>query len=41
MAVVERAWDSNFDEWINLAEFLHAKTYLRKLKVALIVAGWA
>ena len=23
------AWDSNFSEWINLAEFLHANTYLR------------
>ena len=29
-------WDSNFNEWINLAEFLHANTYLRKLKVTLI-----
>ena len=32
-------WDSNFNEWINLAEFLHANTYLRKLKVPLIVIG--
>ena len=31
------AWDSNFNEWINLAEFLHANTYLRKLKATLIV----
>ena len=34
------AWDSNFNEWINLAEFLHANTYLRKLKVTLIRNGW-
>ena len=26
---------------MNLAEFLHANTYLRKLKVTLIVIGWA
>ena len=25
------ACDSNFNKWINLAEFLHANTYLRKL----------
>ena len=31
----------NFNEWINLAEFLHANTYLRKLKVTLIVIGLA
>ena len=31
---------SIFNEWINLAEFLHANTYLRKLKVTLIVIGW-
>ena len=24
-------WDSSFNEWINLAEFLHGNTYLRKL----------
>ena len=35
------AWDSDFNEWINLAEFLHVNTYLRKLKVTLIVIGWA
>ena len=35
------AWDSNFNEWMNLAEFLHANTYLRKLKVTSIVIGWA
>ena len=35
------AWDANFNEWINLAEFLCANTYLRKLKVTLIVIGWA
>ena len=35
------AWDSNFNEWISLAEFLHTNTYLRKLKVTLIVNGWA
>ena len=28
-----------FNEWINLAEFVHANTYLRKLKVTLIVIG--
>ena len=40
MAVVKKwAWDSNFNEWMNLAEFLHANTYLRKLKVTLIVIG--
>ena len=35
------ACDSNFNEWMNLDEFLHANTYLRKLKVTLIVIGWA
>ena len=35
------AWDSNFNEWTNLAEFLHASTYSRKLKITLIVIGWA
>ena len=35
------AWDSNFNECMNLAEFLHANTYLRKLKVTLIIIGWA
>ena len=30
-----------FNEWINLAEFVHANTYLRKLKVTLIVIGLA
>ena len=40
MAVVKKwAWDSNFNEWMNLAEFLHANTYLKKLKVTLIVIG--
>ena len=34
------AWDSNFNEWMNLAEFLHANTYLRKPKVTLIVIAW-
>ena len=29
-----------FDEWLNLAEFLRANTYLRKLRVTLIVIGW-
>ena len=33
--------DSNFNEWINQAEFLDANTYLRKLKVTLIVIGLA
>ena len=28
--------DSNFNEWINVAEFLHAN-----LKVTLIIIGWA
>ena len=28
-------------EWMNLAEFLHANTYLRKLQVTLIVIGLA
>ena len=27
----------NFNKWINLAEFLHANTYLRKLKVTLVI----
>ena len=35
------AWYSNFNEWMNLDEFLHVNTYLRKLKVTLIVIGWA
>ena len=36
------AWDSsNFNEWINLPDFFHANTYLRKLKVTLIVIRWA
>ena len=47
--VQKLAWDSNFKEWINLAEFWHANiyiyiyiyTYLRKPKVTLIVIGWA
>ena len=34
-------WDSNFNEWMNLADFLQANTYLRKLKVTLIVTEWA
>ena len=34
------AWDSNLNEW-NLAEFLYANTFQRKLKVTLIVTGWA
>ena len=29
--------DSNFNEWIYLAELLHANTYLRKLEATLIV----
>ena len=33
------AWDSNFNEWMNLANFLHANTFLRKLKVTLTVTG--
>ena len=36
-----RVWDSNFNEWINLAEILQANTYFRKLKVTLIIIGWA
>ena len=28
------ALDSNFNEWINVADFLHANTYLRKLRVS-------
>ena len=35
------AWDSNFTEWMNLVEFLHANAYLRKLEFFLIVIGWA
>ena len=36
------AWDSNFNEWINLAEFLHANTYSRKLKVTLVIGlAWS
>ena len=31
----------NFNEWLNLAEFLHANIYSRKLKVTLTVTGWA
>ena len=32
----------NFNKWINLAEFLHANTYLTKLKVTLvIVLAWS
>ena len=31
----------NFNEWMNLAKFLHANAYSRKLKVTLIVIGWA
>ena len=33
--------DMGLHESINLAEFLHANTYLRKLKVTLIVIGLA
>ena len=33
-------WDSNFNEWMNLAEFLHANAYLKKLKVTLIAIEW-
>ena len=29
------------NEWINLANFWHAKTYSRKLKVISVVIGWA
>ena len=32
--------DSNFNEW-NLAKLFHAITCSRKLKVTLIVIGWA
>ena len=36
MAVAKNGqWDSNFNEWINLAEFFHVNTYLRNLKVTL------
>ena len=37
------AWDSIFNEWMNLAEILHANTYLRKLKVTIIVieSAWS
>ena len=31
----------HFNEWLNLAEFLYANAYLRKLKVTLIVIGLA
>ena len=37
MAVIKKwAWDSNFNKWIDVAEFLHAN-----LKVTLIIIGWA
>ena len=29
------------NEWMNLADFLNAITYSGKLKVTLIVSGWA
>ena len=29
-----------FNEWINLAELLHANTYLRKLKVIYFNSYW-
>ena len=32
---------SILNEWKNLAELLHVNTYLRKLKVTLIVIGFA
>ena len=35
--MVKNGRDSNFNEWINLAEFLHAS----KLKVTLIIIGLA
>ena len=35
------AWESNFNKLINLVDFLHANTYLRKLRVTLVVIGWA
>ena len=35
------AWNFNFIARMNLADFLHANTYLRKVKVMLIVNGWA
>ena len=35
--MVKNRNDSNFHEWMNLPEFLHANTYLKKLKVTLIV----
>ena len=28
---------SNFNEWMNLDEFLHTNTYLKKLKITLIL----
>ena len=34
-------WDSDFNKWMNLPEFLHDDTYLRKLKVTLTVIEWA
>ena len=33
------AWDSNFNELMNLSSFLHANTYLRKLKATLKLLG--
>ena len=35
------AWGSNFNEYMNVAHLWHAYTYLRKLKVILIVIDWA
>ena len=29
------------NEWMNLADFLHANTYSGKLKVTLVVISWA
>ena len=34
------AWDSNFNEWINLAEFLDVNTYFRKLNVIYFNSYW-
>ena len=35
--MVKNRNDSNFHEWMNLPEILNGNTYLKKLKVTLIV----
>ena len=32
-------WDQSLNEWMDLADFLHANTYSGKVKVTLIVIG--